>query len=75
MRRDESSSVEAGLSYQAPRWFVPGEPVLSGGRGDKEGVQTIRAAVGTQVRHPRVTFIVSSLRRRGHPFDIDNLLH
>lgn len=60
---------------QARRWFVPGEPVLSGGRGDKEWVETIRSVVGQTIRHPQLTFVVSSLRRRGHPFDIDNLVH
>ncbi len=58
--------------------FIEGEPVLSGGRGQDEWVEAIRAGVGRlslPIRFPRLTFVVSGLRRRGNPFDLDNLMH
>jgi hypothetical protein len=55
--------------------FVPGEPVLSGGRGQDEWQELIRASAGISLESPMLTFIVSSIRRRGHPFDLDNLVH
>ena len=57
-----------------PVW-IPGEPVLSGGRGQETWQEAIRERVPTTVRHPSLTFVVSALRRRGHPFDLDNLVH
>lgn len=59
----------------SPTWFIPGEPVLSGGKGQVEWQEMIRAAAGTGIRHPKLTFVVSSLRCRGQPFDLDNLVH
>lgn len=73
--RPDMAELPGRPADEVTGWFVPGEPVLSGGKGDEEWVETIRTAVGTQVTHPRVTFVVTGLRRRGHPFDIDNLLH
>ena len=55
--------------------FKPGEPVLSGGYGQTEWQDAIRARVRGAVYSPRLTFVVSSLRRRGHRFDLDNLVH
>ena len=55
--------------------FVAGEPVLSGGKGQDEWQEAIRRSVVGQPTHPSLTFVVSSLRRRGHPFDLDNLIH
>lgn len=56
--------------------WVPGEPVLSGGRGQDEWQAAIRAALGgREIRQPSLTFVVGGLRRRGHPFDLDNLVH
>lgn len=55
--------------------FVPGEPVLSGGRGQDEWQAMIREAAGPSIGSPKLTFVVSALRRRGHPFDLDNLVH
>lgn len=56
--------------------WVPGEPVLSGGRGQDEWQAAIRAALGGRaVLRPSLSFVVASLRRRGHPFDLDNLIH
>ena len=55
--------------------FVDGEPVLSGGRGQDEWQSKIRGQVPRNVAHPDLTFIVSSLRRRGQPFDLDNFVH
>lgn len=55
--------------------FVAGEPVLSGGKGQNQWQDAIRRAVPQQPEHPALTFVVSSLRRRGHPFDLDNLVH
>ncbi len=57
------------------RDFVEGEPVLSGGRGQSEWQDHIKRSVTTSPRNPSLTFIVSGLRRRGHPFDLDNLIH
>jgi len=55
--------------------FIAGEPVLSGGRGQEDWQELIRASAGAAIESPRLTFTVSSLRRRGHPFDLDNLIH
>ena len=55
--------------------FVPGEPVLSGGRGQDEWQDAIRSRVNSSISNPTLTFVVSSVRRRGHPFDLDNLVH
>lgn len=56
--------------------FIEGEPVLSGGRRQEDWLAAIRAGIGTApVQRPRLTFVVSGLRRRGHPFDLDNLVH
>jgi len=56
--------------------WVPGEPVLSGGRGQDEWQAAIRAALGgREIPRPALTFVVAALRRRGHPFDLDNLIH
>lgn len=55
--------------------FVDGEPVLSGGRGQSEWQAAIRRATSKQPLNPTLTFIVSELRRRGQPFDLDNLVH
>lgn len=55
--------------------WVEGEPVLSGGRGQAEWQDAIRESLHGRVHSPALTFIVSSLRRRGHPFDLDNLVH
>ncbi len=58
------------------RVWVSGEPVLSGGRGQDEWQSAIRAALGKRsIRRPSLTFVVAGLRRRGHPFDLDNLVH
>ncbi len=35
----------------------------------------IRDRVGSVLVHPRLTFVVSGLRRRGQVFDLDNLVH
>ena len=55
--------------------FVEGEPVLSGGAGQEEWQSGIRSRVSQQVTHPKLTFIVSGLKRRGQYFDLDNLVH
>ena len=55
--------------------FIEGEPVLSGGRGQDEWQEAIRSRVPKNMDSPSLTFVVSDLRRRGHPFDIDNLVH
>jgi len=55
--------------------FVDGEPVLSGGRGQDEWQSQIRDLASRSVTHPDLTFIVSTLRRRGQPFDLDNFVH
>ena len=55
--------------------FIEGEPVLSGGRGQGEWQEAIRKRLGGAVRQPSLTFVVSALRRRGQPFDLDNLVH
>ncbi len=55
--------------------FVEGEPVLSGGRGQAEWQEAIRVRLTDAPINPSLTFVVSSLRRRGHPFDLDNLVH
>ena len=55
--------------------FVAGEPVLSGGKGQDEWQEAIRRSVVGQPTHPSLTFVVSSLRRQGHPFDLDTLIH
>ena len=57
------------------RVFIDGEPVLSGGRGQEEWQAEIGARVPRRVVHPDLTFVVSRLRRRGQPFDLDNLVH
>jgi hypothetical protein len=54
--------------------FVSGKPALSGER-DEPWKELVRAHLrGTPV-HPTLTFVVSALRRRGQPFDLDNLVH
>ena len=55
--------------------FVPGEPVLSGGRGQDEWQDQIRQRIGPKIVSPKLTFVVSALKRRGHPLDLDNLVH
>lgn len=55
--------------------WVSGEPVLSGGRGQTEWQTAIAEALVDDVHRPALTFVVSSLRRRGHVFDLDNLIH
>lgn len=55
--------------------FVPGEPVLSGGRGQDSWQTEIRTRLRHGLVDPALTFVVSGLRRRGHPFDLDNLVH
>lgn len=55
--------------------FVDGEPVLSGGRGQEEWQAKIRHRITGAVTHPSLTFVVSGIRRRGQPFDLDNLVH
>lgn len=55
--------------------FVEGEPVLSGGKGQDEWQDKIRRRCPSHLPAPSLTFIVSALRRRGHPFDLDNLIH
>lgn len=65
--------ISDGLAGEAV--WVPGEPVLSGGRGGFEWVDQIRDALTGPVRDPYLTFVVSGIRRRGHPFDLDNLVH
>ena len=55
--------------------FVDGEPVLSGGRGQERWQSEIRSRAPRRVAHPKLTFVVSALRRRGQPFDLDNLVH
>lgn len=60
------------------RVFIEGEPVLSGGRGQDDWLEAIRSGIARlslPVRRPRLSFVVSGLRRRGHPFDLDNLVH
>lgn len=55
--------------------WVSGEPVLSGGRFQTEWLEAIRRSLRGPVCHPALTFVVSGLRRSGHPFDLDNLVH
>ncbi len=55
--------------------FVPGEPILSGGKGQVEWQEAIRHAYGQEILSPKLTFVVSALKRRGHSFDLDNLVH
>lgn len=55
--------------------FVDGEPVLSGGRGQEEWQRKIRSRAPRNVTYPKLTFVVSGLRRHGQPFDLDNLVH
>lgn len=55
--------------------FVEGEPVLSGGKGQADWQDAIRRSVSGQLANPSLTFVVHSLRRRGQPFDLDNLVH
>ncbi len=55
--------------------WIPGEPVLFMGRREKEWQQAIADAVGAATHtHPRLLFRVAAFRRRGHYFDLDNLL-
>lgn len=49
--------------------------MLSGGRGQDEWQQAIRQSIDPRIVSPTLTFVVSSIRRRGHPFDLDNLVH
>jgi len=60
---------------RVPGFFVTGEPVLSGSRGQDEWQDAIRACLTADVVQPMLTFIVSSLKRRGQLFDLDNLVH
>lgn len=55
--------------------YITGEPVLSGGRGQDAWQEAIRQRVDPTIASPTLTFVVSSTRRRGHPFDLDNLVH
>lgn len=55
--------------------FVGGEPVLSASRGQAEWQEAVRNLCPNKPHSPYLTFVVSSLRRRGHPFDLDNLVH
>ena len=55
--------------------FVDGEPVLSGGNGQESWQDQIRARVDPDLTTPQLTFVVSGLKRRGHVFDLDNLVH
>lgn len=55
--------------------FVPGEPVLSGGKGQVEWQEAILRTYGRAIISPKLTFVVSALKRRGHPFDLDHLVH
>jgi hypothetical protein len=58
--------------------FVAGEPVLSGGRGQDEWLAALRAGVAKlpqKVKRPKLTFVVSGLRRNGQFFDLDNLMY
>lgn len=55
--------------------FIEGMPVLSGGRGQDEWQEAIRARVPRKVDNPKLTFVVSDLKRRGQSFDLDNLVH
>ena len=49
--------------------------MLSGGRWQEEWQAKIRECVRRRVVNPDLTFVVSGLRRRGQPFDFDNLVH
>jgi hypothetical protein len=56
-------------------FFIEGEPVLSGGAGQEEWQSEIRRRAPRRVAHPKLTFVVSGLKRRGQYFDLDNLVH
>lgn len=55
--------------------FVKGEPVLSGGRGQEAWQAEIRLRATGETTHPKLTFVVSDLKRHGQLFDLDNLVH
>ena len=69
------SGVISKWSRNLTSVFISGEPVLSGGRGQDEWQEAIRQRVHPRIQSPRLTFVVSGLKRRGHPFDLDNLVH
>lgn len=54
--------------------FVAGEPKLLLTKGEAEWRQTVRGSGLVDLRSPRFRFVVSSWLRRGHRFDLDNLV-
>jgi hypothetical protein len=61
------------VSRMARAGFVPGEPAVFLGKGEREWKAAVQSTgVGT-IRHPHLDFVVSSFKRRGHYFDIENL--
>ena len=54
--------------------FVPGEPALLLSRGEQTWRELVRRCGLVDLRAPRFRFIVSSWRRGGHLFDLDNLV-
>lgn len=54
--------------------FVAGEPVLflTNKARERGWTDEVRRAVAGPLFHPRLAFTVSTLLRRGNPFDIDN---
>lgn len=64
-----------GLRAVDSSWrpLVAGEPVLFMGRGEAEWKQQIRERIVEVPVNPHIRFVVSSHKRRGHHFDLDNL--
>ena len=54
--------------------FIAGEPALLLTRGEAAWRDLVRTCGLSALRRPRLRFIVSSRRRGGHRFDLDNLV-
>lgn len=54
--------------------FVEGEPALLLARGERAWRELVSACGLAALRRPRLRFVVSSWRRGGHRFDLDNLV-
>jgi len=54
--------------------FVAGEPALLLTRGESDWRQLVRDCGVVGLERPRLRFLVSAWRRRGHRFDLDNLV-
>lgn len=69
-----AQATQTPATVEGAEWIL-GEPVLFMGRGEKEWQQSIAGAIDVAAhRHPRFLFRVGAFRRRGHYFDLDNLV-